>query len=341
MSSFLQHLAARNAGVLDIVRPRPNAFFEPLTRAAWPAMPHEDEVAAPQGPPPAAPANSAAAVAPPGPPEPAIRPRPVATRPPGEVDAPRASDPTGRQEPAKRSAPRLTPPPVPANAGRAVVGPARPPDEASPTPSPLDGALIDAPRRRIPTLQPARPALESSAPAPRDPVGSRLAIRDETLASLRPVAPARLNALALRAADAPGEAVRPAGRRPPSGAIAPPAQSGAAPVVSRSISPEELNLAPPRAPLVETADQTLAQLRARLGELRLELWRAARPEWPGRAGADPAAAAPAERPAIHVHIGRIEVRATPAPAAPRKAPPPATPTPDDYLRRRNGGGGPA
>jgi hypothetical protein len=48
---------------------------------------------------------------------------------------------------------------------------------------------------------------------------------------------------------------------------------------------------------------------------------------------------PLPAPTIHVTIGRIEVRATPAPAsAPPSRPKPApTMSLDDYLRQRNGG----
>jgi hypothetical protein len=53
-----------------------------------------------------------------------------------------------------------------------------------------------------------------------------------------------------------------------------------------------------------------------------------------------AEAAPAPAPTIHVTIGRIEIRATPAAPAPAR---PAAPRPpgmslDDYLRRRDGDG---
>jgi hypothetical protein len=41
-------------------------------------------------------------------------------------------------------------------------------------------------------------------------------------------------------------------------------------------------------------------------------------------------------PTIHVTIGRIEVRATPAPPAPRQRPAPAVMSLDDYLKRREG-----
>ncbi len=46
-----------------------------------------------------------------------------------------------------------------------------------------------------------------------------------------------------------------------------------------------------------------------------------------------------EDPVIHVSIGRIEVRAAPVPAKPRPAAIPPGPRLDDYLRRRNRGGG--
>ena len=51
----------------------------------------------------------------------------------------------------------------------------------------------------------------------------------------------------------------------------------------------------------------------------------------------PTAQPPAPAPVVHVHIGRVEVRAAPPPrpSAPARSAPPL-PTVDDYLRRRHG-----
>jgi hypothetical protein len=54
---------------------------------------------------------------------------------------------------------------------------------------------------------------------------------------------------------------------------------------------------------------------------------------------DSDAASAAETPDVHIHIGRIELTAIAAPAAPRRAPPANAKAPmslDEYLRRRNG-----
>jgi hypothetical protein len=54
--------------------------------------------------------------------------------------------------------------------------------------------------------------------------------------------------------------------------------------------------------------------------------------------AQPPMSQPAE-PIVHVTIGRVEIRAVPAPSAPKRtAPPKPTLSLGDYLRRRNGGG---
>jgi hypothetical protein len=111
-----------------------------------------------------------------------------------------------------------------------------------------------------------------------------------------------------------------------------------------SISSLKERLAGGRAPVGEAEPGTGAQANQPLSPLPdrarivVQPQVATRRPSPDSSRAAVAAASANEPPAIHVTIGRVEVRAITAPAPPRSPAPPAAPkiSLDDYLKRRNG-----
>jgi hypothetical protein len=111
-----------------------------------------------------------------------------------------------------------------------------------------------------------------------------------------------------------------------------------------SISSSKERLADGRAPVGESepgsgarANQPLSPLPDR-ARIVVQPQVATRRPSPDSSRAVIASASSNDAPAIHVTIGRVEVRAITAPGPPRSPAPPAAPkiSLDDYLKRRNG-----
>lgn len=331
MSDYLKRLAARNAGILDTVQPRPRGLFgsgaREMTQPAWPADAGFQPEQLPDRP--------AATLYPPAP----------ATQPPLSTLQTQVAD---SAPPLAAFVPRLTgvmrlpaegstsPPAAPLAASGDGYGltpafrPARPENDASFAASSRLNGFETTPRVDGPTIRPVVMAAGRPAVAP-DKAGPRVILNVITSAPVRPSSGPPIRSV--RAAlNLPASALRGPASRLPLDAVRPEVRFPT--LAERPILPEA-------APALEPSPVTVAQLRVQLRELQRELWRGLRSESPsGREAVSPAAPSSTEQ-AIHVHIGRIEVRAAPAPVVPRKTPPPATQSLDDYLRRRNGEGGPA
>ena len=312
MSDFLARLALRATDTAAAVHPRPLGRFEPAAEPRA-AIGHDAGDAPASWPtPPRRPENAPAVAQPLAP-----LPRPSATPPAVRLAAPLSVAPrTPPTVAADPSPPRRTPParppaPIPERphtpAPPAVVFSPPPavvrPPSAAPHPlrDLLPRAVHPAPLADRPTD--ARPALPGERSPAARPADGRPGPRPTALPGVPFVAPR----LTLVAGDTTAQQPpRPMGQFP----TRPPA------------APAFLTASPTVAPSVPPA--ILAQLRAAV-----------------HPGPDerplPTAQPPAPVPVVHVHIGRVEVRAAPPPrpSAPARPAPPL-PTVDDYLRRRNG-----
>ena len=316
MSDFLARLAQRATDTAAVVRPRPLGRFEPATQAPAAADfdVSETTVERPSVP-PAWPATTPAGP----PPPPAQPPGSTAPRPrSGPMDAPPAvvapRPPATPSDAPRPPAPAAPGPPLAADAQpsrrRRSAPPPTPPDEASTAPTPGPSTAADAPR-----------------PATHPPAISRYVL------SLLPRA-ARVAPPADADSATPSPSGRGLGRGAADSATPSPSGRGLGRGVADSAAPSPFGRGLGRGvatPELVTQPSSLiphpllAQLRAAL-----------------RPGPDerplPTAQPPAPPPVVHIHIGRVEVRAAPPPARPAALARPAPPlqTLDDYLRRRNG-----
>ena len=198
---------------------------------------------------------------------------------------------------------------VPADDTPPVADPRHPPRATSPRP--IDAsrpALIEQPPTRVP-------------PPAVTPVPDRA-----TPVTVRAVSPATLPMTAVAAAPP---------RVPP-----PEPVTHAGPLQASPVQPRQARTVPPRPETTPPAIGTLlppapvfANARVAPAHEQTEHAAAVRP----RAASATQRAVAASEPVVHVSIGRIEVRATPAaPAPPRRRDEPRPASLDDYLRQRGG-----
>jgi hypothetical protein len=305
MTDYLDRIVARGLDGAVAVRPRPRPLFEDGSR---------------DGPSPSEVAEEPAFVRSPVPLSGARR--PPAERPP----VPAAARPVQLAAPTtwpEGTAPRTPPPIPPSGAERTRPASVRAARPVAVTPShQLVAGALPEPRQAAPHTGPRR-ARATPSPGP---------VAAEKEDGRRPAPEPQER-------PAPPPTQRPRVRPRSSEVTSPPSpQPEPARVESTPAGPsatdaprESVSLRPPDAP----------SPRPPLGARTIEPSSLHRPAPPDRSPRDagaPERAAPA--PTVHVTIGRVEVRATHAPAAsarPRSAPPPVMSL-DEYLKRRAEGG---
>lgn len=325
MSDFLTHLAARSLDLPPAVQPRPTPLFEPPspldgapdleerrfqeTEEAGAALPESHPVPSPRrGAPPFSTSESA---------EPSILfPSPGRSRGEESAETPSGTPRASRAEdhPIRPEAPLMAP--------RLPGSPLRPP--ATPadftTPVPVEARQTPAP----PDLASALPRRPEPAPA-AEPIVTMRVERIALPAEVRPLVPLPRPAPPVAAPVRPGRETVPG--------------------IERVIVEREVAMALPASPpsVRAAAEPLLARLdtvapppASGLLSPRIE---PAFPAMPPPLVSTGSGAAPA----IHVTIGRIEVRATPPPSASsparRRASGPPAMSLQDYLRQRDGRGG--
>jgi hypothetical protein len=191
------------------------------------------------------------------------------------------------------------------------------------------------------TLRAVEPLRPPRATSPRPTDASRLAsIEPPAARTLAPVAsvPDRATPATARAAPPmPSAPITTRARVPPSESES----ASAEPAMPLPVQPRQTRTAPPRAEaapalvgsLLSPSAPVFATPRIAPARERVDHASAIRP----RAAPDGGHAAPASEPIVHVSIGRLEVRAAPAAAAPaRRRDEPRPASLDDYLRHRGG-----
>lgn len=258
-----------------------------------------------------------------------VQPRPVARFEAASVPEPRSLELPVAPDPVEEdSLPQPPPAPVPrrAAARRGAPRPESPMLRADPevrqAEQPAAGQAVvrskpPPPGQPEPTAAPPVPISSRAAPPPADPAAPSVAIRPHLLPGGPPTARAEGAAPRQRIAENPRF-------RPPD------------PAAAETCSPALLP-APPHHRPTSLAERSLEQVAPPLVPAQ------ALPSPTYAPGHDVLAAPeePNREPAIHVTIGRVEVRAVPAPPpAPTRSAAPAAPrlTLEDYLRERNGGG---